>query len=77
MEPGYHMVYEPCLMIWKKKQSHYKDEKVNKYQGVMIIDKLTFVEQLDVWYEKRDNTAKYVHPMQKTSKVIGDSVKEE
>jgi DNA modification methylase len=61
----YHRVYEPCLVGWKKKQNHYKDKNITKYQDVMMLDKETFAEQLDVWYEKRDNTGNYVHPTQK------------
>ena len=71
----YHRVYEPCFVGWKKKQKHYKDKNVTKYQDVMMLDKETFAEQLDVWYEKRDNTAKYVHPTQKPVRLAERALK--
>jgi site-specific DNA-methyltransferase (adenine-specific) len=71
----YHRVYEPCLVGWKKKQNHYKDKNINNYQDVMMIDKETFAEQLDVWYEKKDNTAKYVHPTQKPVRLAERALK--
>jgi DNA modification methylase len=71
----YHRVYEPCLVGWKKGQSHYKDKNVTKYQDVMMLDKETFAEQLDAWYEKRDNTAKYVHPTQKPVRLAERALK--
>ena len=61
----YHRVYEPCMVGWKKKQVHYKDKNITNLQDVILLDKETFAEQLDVWYEKRDNTVNYVHPTQK------------
>jgi DNA modification methylase len=71
----YHRVYEPCLVGWKKGQNHYKDKNITKYQDVMMLDKETFAEQLDVWYEKRDNTAKYVHPTQKPVRLTERALK--
>jgi DNA modification methylase len=71
----YHRVYEPCMVGWKKKQVHYKDKNVTKYQDVILLDKETFAEQLDVWYEKRDNTAKYVHPTQKPVRLAERALK--
>jgi DNA modification methylase len=71
----YHRVYEPCMVGWKKKQKHYKDKNVTKYQDVMMLDKETFAEQLDVWYEKRDNTVNYVHPTQKPVRLAERALK--
>ena len=71
----YHRVYEPCMVGWKKREKHYKDKNVTKYQDVIMLDKETFGEQLDVWYEKRDNTAKYVHPTQKPVRLAERALK--
>jgi site-specific DNA-methyltransferase (adenine-specific) len=65
MGQDYHRVYEPCLVGWKNKKSHYKDKKVTKYQDLILLDKENFAEQLDAWYEKRDNINQYLHPTQK------------
>jgi DNA modification methylase len=62
---NYHRVYEPCLVGWKNKKKSYQDKKLSKYQDIWLLDKESFAEHLDVWYEKRDNTAKYLHPTQK------------
>jgi DNA modification methylase len=71
----YHRVYEPCMVGWKAKSNHYKDKNVTKYRDVMLLDKETFAEQLDAWYEKRDNTAKYVHPTQKPVRLAERALK--
>jgi site-specific DNA-methyltransferase (adenine-specific) len=61
----YHRQYEPCMVGWKKKKSHYKNKKINNLKDVFSLDFNDFNEMLDVWYEKRDVTQKYVHPTQK------------
>ena len=71
----YHRVYEPCMVGWKKKQVHYKDKNITNLQDVILLDKETFAEQLDVWYEKRDNTVNYVHPTQKPVRLAERALK--
>jgi DNA modification methylase len=71
----YHRVYEPCMVGWKAKSNHYKDKNVTKYRDVMLLDKETFAEQLDAWYEKRDNTVNYVHPTQKPVRLAERALK--
>lgn len=61
----YHRQYEPCMVGWKKKQSHYKNKKINNLKDVFNLDFDDYNEMLDVWFEKRDVTQKYVHPTQK------------
>ncbi len=61
----YHRQYEPCMLGWKKKQSHYKNKKINNLKDVFNLDFDDYNEMLDVWFEKRDVTQKYVHPTQK------------
>jgi DNA modification methylase len=63
------------MVGWKAKSNHYKDKNVTKYRDVMLLDKETFAEQLDAWYEKRDNTAKYVHPTQKPVRLAERALK--
>lgn len=61
----YHRQYEPCMLGWKKKKSHYKNKKINNLKDVFNLDFDDFSELMDVWYERRDATQKYVHPTQK------------
>ncbi len=61
----YHRMYEPCMLGWKKGKKHFRTRGLNNFSDVFNLEFDDFVEQFDVWYEKRDNTAKYVHPTQK------------
>jgi len=61
----YHRQYEPCIMGWKKGKAHYKNKDITDFKDVFNLDHDDYLEMLDVWYEKRDNTATYVHPTQK------------
>ena len=61
----YHRQYEPCMVGWKKKQTHFKNKKISDLKDVFNLDFEDFNEMLDVWYQKRDLTTKYVHPTQK------------
>jgi DNA modification methylase len=65
----------PCIVGWKDKQKHYKDKDVTTYQDVIMLDKETFAEQLDEWYEKKDNTMQYVHPTQKPVRLAEHALK--
>ena len=61
----YHRQYEPCMLGWKKKKTHYKNKKITNLKDVFNLDFDDYKEMLDVWYEKRDVTQNYVHPTQK------------
>ncbi|MDA3839913.1 MAG: DNA methyltransferase [Patescibacteria group bacterium] len=61
----YHRQYEPCMLGWKKKKTHYKNKKITNLKDVFNFDFDDYKEMLDVWYEKRDVTQNYVHPTQK------------
>ena len=66
--PGqlYHRIYEPCMVGWKKAEDHYQNLTFSSLTELWTTGDLkTFAEHLDVWYNKRDNTAKYIHPTQK------------
>jgi len=65
--PGqlYHRIYEPCMVGWKKGQTHYQNMTFSTFSELWTLDQKTFAENLDIIYQKRDNTNKYIHPTQK------------
>jgi len=66
--PGqkFHRIYEPCLLGWKQGKTSYQNMTFSSYTELFTTGGLkTFAEHLDVWYQKRDNTNKYIHPTQK------------
>ncbi len=66
----YHRCYEPCMFGWKKGKKHFKNKEIANYKdvfGTMEFDE--FQHYLDVWFQKRDNTAEYLHPTQKPIKL--------
>jgi len=65
----FHRCYEPCMVGWKEKTSHYVDKKFCGFKDVWVIDYETFQQQMDVWYNKRDITTQYLHPTQKPVKL--------
>ncbi len=66
----FHRCYEPCMFGWKKGKKHYKAKEITNYKDVFgTMDFDEFQHYLDVWYQKRDNTAEYVHPTQKPIKL--------
>jgi DNA modification methylase len=71
----YHRCYEPCMMGWKKGKSHYTNKRIKNYRDVFSLDVRGFEEQLDVWYQRRDNTAKYLHPTQKPVRLAERAIK--
>lgn len=66
--PGqlYHRIYEPCIVGWKNGKVKYQNLTFSNLTELWTTgDIKTFAEHLDVWYQKRDNTSKYIHPTQK------------
>lgn len=62
----FHRIYEPCLMGWKQGKTSYQNFTFSAYTELWTTGGLkTFAENLDVWYQKRDNTNSYIHPTQK------------
>lgn len=62
----FHKIYEPCMVAWKENgQPHYQNRTFSKFSELWTLDKKKFADMLDVWYQKRDNTNKYIHPTQK------------
>ncbi len=61
----YHRQYEPVMLGWKKGNAHYSNKKIRNFKDVFNLDFNDYLEMLDVWYQKRDPTQKYLHPTQK------------
>ena len=61
----YHRQYEPCMLGWKTKKSHYRNKKIANLKDVFNLDFEDYQNMLDVWYQTRDITTQYIHPTQK------------
>jgi DNA modification methylase len=63
----YHKCYETATYCWKDGKRPYENKKITaKERDVwMNMDRMTFMDYLDVWYIQRDNRNEYVHPTQK------------
>ena len=62
----FHKIYEPCIVGWKKGKTSYQNLTFSSFTELWTTGGIkTFAEMLDVWYAKRDNTNKYIHPTQK------------
>lgn len=71
----YQRIYEPCMYGWKKDYVHYVQPNLNNLEDIIILDKKSFFDLMDVWYEKRDNTSDYIHPTQKPVSLAGRAIK--
>jgi DNA modification methylase len=61
----YHRCYEPCTYCWKDGKRPYENRKVTAKERDVWMDRITFMDYLNVWFIPRDNTSEYVHPTQK------------
>lgn len=61
----YHRCYEPCMYGWKKGNKHFTSKGIANARDVINLTTDDFESILDVWYEHRDTTQDYVHPMQR------------
>lgn len=75
--PGqlYHRIYEPCIVAWKQGKVHYQDMTFSAYTELWELDGKTFAEHLDIIYQKRDPTNKYIHPTQKPVRLAERAIK--
>ncbi len=75
--PGndYHRVYEPIMYGWKKGRDHWTNKSFSNATDVINLGKEDFLEQHDVWYEKRDKLEDYVHPTQKPVRLAERAIK--
>jgi DNA modification methylase len=61
----YHRQYEPVMFGWKDGKTHFKNKMYAKFKDVYNLDFDDYQQMFDVWYEKRDSTASYIHPTTK------------
>ena len=61
----YHRCYEPVMFGWKKGKKHFTNKKISNSKDVFSLDFDNFIEMLDLWFVRRDNTNEYLHPTQK------------
>jgi len=71
----YHRCYEPCMLGWKNKKTHYKNKKYVDFKDCFNLDFDDFEQMIDVWYQKRDLTSQYVHPTQKPIRLAERALK--
>ena len=71
----YHRAYEPCMVGWKQGNSAYKNPVFSNISDLWLLDKKTFADYLDAWYQKRDNLLKYIHPTQKPVQLAERAIK--
>lgn len=71
----FHRIYEPCMVGWKEGKTHYQNLTFSAYTELWTLDKKSFADYLDAWYQKRDNTSKYIHPTQKPVQLAERAIK--
>jgi DNA modification methylase len=71
----YHRIYEPILFGWKKGKKHYSNRMITNVSEFWMLDKQTFAEHMDVWFEQRDKSIDYDHPTQKPIKLPGRAIR--
>ncbi len=72
---NFHRIYEPCMVGWKQGFSRYRDPSFPKYTELWTLEGKSFADYLDMWYQKRDNTSKYIHPTQKPVQLAERAIK--
>ncbi len=71
----YHRLHEACFMGWKKDHKHFLNKGYATFKDVFTLDRESFDELPDIWYEKRDNTKDYIHPTQKPVRLAERALK--
>lgn len=71
----YHRIYEPCFFGWKKGKKHFTNKTHATWSELIQLDFETFLDQLDVMYQKRDNAKLYEHPTQKPVRLAERALK--
>lgn len=61
----FHTIHEPAIVAWKEGHEHYQNLTFSNFTDLWTLDKKNFADYLDMWYQKRDATTKYIHPTQK------------
>lgn len=75
MGADFHRLYEPCMIGWKKGKKHFSNKRLANYKDVMALGRDDFLELPDIWFEKRDDTAEYIHPTQKPIGLVKRALK--
>ena len=63
------------MVGWKQGQTCYKDKDFSSFTEFWNLDNKKFQDYLDVWYQKRDNVNKYIHPTQKPVQLAERAIK--
>ena len=71
----FHRIYEPCMVGWKEGESPYQNRTFCKFTELWTLNKKKFADYLDLWYQKRDATNKYIHPTQKPVQLAERAIK--
>lgn len=72
----FHRCFEPCMVGWKDNgKSHYVNKTFSNFTELWTLNKKTFADMLDVWYQKRDNRNNYIHPTQKPVQLAERAIK--
>ncbi len=71
----FHRMYEPIMYGWKKGKKHIFNKSYSNASDVITTSKDDFLEQLDLWYEHRDNMNEYIHPTQKPIRLAERALK--
>lgn len=61
----YHRITEPCMIFYKDWNKKFVNPYYAKNHDMWQVDKLTFEESLDIWFQNRDQSKDYEHPTQK------------
>lgn len=61
----YHIATEPCMIAYRDWNKKYSNNQYAKEDDVWDLDRLSFEERLDMWFQRRDDNKDYVHPTQK------------
>lgn len=76
--PGqdYNRIYEPCYFGWKEKERHFINKKfTGKWDEMILLDRNSFLEWLDVLFEHKDKIRDYQHPTQKPIRLAERALK--
>lgn len=71
----YHRATEPCMIFYKDWNKKFINYKYAKNTEIWEMDRLTFEESLEVWYQRRDPTNEYQHPTQKPVRLAERALK--
>ncbi len=71
----YHRITEPCMIFYRDWNKKYVNYKYAKNTDIWDMDRLTFEENLEVWYQHRDKAADYEHPTQKPVRLAERAIK--